>query len=148
MNSQLAIRAQGFKPLFSPAPIEQDETGFFDNATKSILLLLRGLFAGGVLAFALGQKRWRVNFGLTSRNPPTLLAVPYRAKDSPAPYAKFSHPNIVITLTCLSYYYGRLLKDECEEFEVLAFGSAILQEEQERELAPEIEQERQVERPP
>jgi hypothetical protein len=96
------------------APIEQDEIDFFDDATKSILLLLRGLFAGGVLAFALGQKRWRVNYGLTSRNPPTLLAVPYRAKDSPAPRAEFSHPDIVITLTCLSYYYGGLSRDEVD----------------------------------
>lgn len=94
--------------------IEEDETGFFCDATKSILLLLRGLFAGGVLVFALGQKRWRVNFGLTSRTPPTLLAVPYRAKDSPAPRAEFSHPDIVITLTCLSYYYGGLSKDELD----------------------------------
>ena len=35
----------------------------------------------------------------------------------------------------------------CLEFESLNFNSATLQEEQERELSPEIEQERQVERP-
>jgi hypothetical protein len=42
----------------------------------------------------------------------------------------------------------RLIEKKCEAFEVFTFGSATLQEEQERELAPEIEQERQVERPP
>lgn len=34
------------------------------------------------------------------------------------------------------------------DFEAMGFGSAALSEEQERELAPEIEEERQVERPP
>jgi hypothetical protein len=37
---------------------------------------------------------------------------------------------------------------QCRDFEALGFGSAALSEEQERELAPEIEEERQVERPP
>ncbi|RYP15918.1 hypothetical protein DL767_010263 [Monosporascus sp. MG133] len=88
--------------------IQNDEKGFFCQATKGILLLLRGLFAGGILKFALSQKRWRVNYGLAERKPPKLVAVPYRAKDSPAPRAEFSHPDIVIVLTCLSYYYGGL----------------------------------------
>jgi hypothetical protein len=35
----------------------------------------------------------------------------------------------------------------CRSFEALGFGTAALSEEQERELAPEIEEERQVERP-
>ncbi|KAG7289874.1 hypothetical protein NEMBOFW57_006251 [Staphylotrichum longicolle] len=37
-----------------------------------------------------------------------MLAVPYRAKDSPAPRSEFSHPDVVIVLTCLSYYYQGL----------------------------------------
>jgi hypothetical protein len=36
----------------------------------------------------------------------------------------------------------------CQEFDTLNFNSATLQEEQERELSPEIEEERQIERPP
>jgi hypothetical protein len=35
----------------------------------------------------------------------------------------------------------------CREFEAMGFGAATLSEEQERELAPEIEEERQIERP-
>jgi hypothetical protein len=35
----------------------------------------------------------------------------------------------------------------CEEFDSLQFRASVLQEEQERELSPEIEQERQVEKP-
>lgn len=74
------------------------------------LLLLRGLIGGGVLAFALGQKRWRVNYGLDLSR--TMLAVPYRAKDSPATRAEFSHPDATIVLTCLSYYHGGLSDDQ------------------------------------
>ncbi|RYP49659.1 hypothetical protein DL768_004701 [Monosporascus sp. mg162] len=88
--------------------VQDDEKGFFCQETKGVLLLLRGLFAGGILKFALSQKRWRVNYGLAERKPPKLVAVPYRAKDNPAPRAEFSHPDIVIVLTCLSYYYGGL----------------------------------------
>jgi hypothetical protein len=45
---------------------------------------------------------------------------------------------------------GRLndIAKRCNEFEKLQFNSSALQEEQERELSPEIEQERQVQRPP
>ncbi|KAJ5482288.1 hypothetical protein N7475_001100 [Penicillium sp. IBT 31633x] len=42
----------------------------------------------------------------------------------------------------------RLIDDRCREFGTLNFASSALQEEQERELAPEIEVERQVQRPP
>ncbi|RYP54802.1 hypothetical protein DL769_010286 [Monosporascus sp. CRB-8-3] len=87
---------------------QNGEKGFFCRATKGVLLLLRGLFAGGILKFALSQKRWRVNYGLAERKPPKLVAVPYHAKDNPAPRAEFSHPDVVIVLTCLSYYYGGL----------------------------------------
>ena len=37
--------------------------------------------------------------------------------------------------------------ERCREFNSLKFNSAKLQEEQERELSPEIEQERQVRKP-
>lgn len=39
------------------------------------------------------------------------------------------------------------IKERCSEFEHLNFNSSTLEEEQERELSPEIEQERQVQRP-
>ncbi|KXX79354.1 hypothetical protein MMYC01_204711 [Madurella mycetomatis] len=94
--------------------VEDTSSGFFNqDTTKNALLLLRGLLAGGILLFALGQKRFRVNYGLApDRRPPTMLAVPYRAKDSPAPRSEFSHPDVVIVLTCLSYYYQGLSDDE------------------------------------
>ncbi|GAB1318054.1 ubiquitinyl hydrolase 1 [Madurella fahalii] len=96
------------------AAAENTSSGFFNNEmTKNALLLLRGLLASGILHFALGQKRFRVNYGLApDRRPPTKLSVPYRAKDSPAPRSEFSHPDVVIVLTCLSYYYQGLSDDE------------------------------------
>lgn len=86
---------------------------FWTETTKPSLLLLRGLFAGGILAFTFSRMRWRVNFGLAStRQPPTKLAVPYRAKDSPTPRSEFSHPETIIILTCCCYYYGGLSDDD------------------------------------
>ena len=90
-----------------------EQSRFWTPITKEPLLLLRGLIAGGVLRFALSQKRWRVNYGLDpTRVPNTPLAVPYRAKDTPSPRSEFSHPDVVILLTLLSYYYGGLTDDE------------------------------------
>ncbi|KAK5126609.1 hypothetical protein LTR85_009543 [Meristemomyces frigidus] len=86
---------------------------FWTESTKGVLLLLRGLFAAGVLSFAFGQKRWRVNYGLDpSRHPPTKLAVTYRAKDNPSPRSEFSHPDVIIMLATLSYYYGGLDEED------------------------------------
>jgi len=94
------------------ASVEGNST-FFTESTKGPLFLLRGLVAEGVLGFTLGLKRWRVNYGLdSSRRPNTRLAVPYRAKDSPTARSEFSHPDVVVVLTCLSYYYGGLLDDD------------------------------------
>ncbi|KAH7118310.1 hypothetical protein EDB81DRAFT_667818 [Dactylonectria macrodidyma] len=85
----------------------------FTQSMKSALFLLRGLIAGGVLEFVLGHKRWRVDYGLDpNRNPKTKLAVPFRAKDNPTPRSEFSHPDVVIVLTSLSYYYGGLADDD------------------------------------
>ncbi|RAL16905.1 uncharacterized protein BO97DRAFT_439831 [Aspergillus homomorphus CBS 101889] len=90
-----------------------DASGFWTDSTRDPLLLLRGLLAGNILAFCLEQRRWRVSYGLDrSRQPPTGLAVPYRAKDNPAPRAEFSHPDVAIVLTCLSYYYEGLCDDD------------------------------------
>jgi hypothetical protein len=90
------------------------ETGnFWTDSTKNALLLVRGLIAGGVLRFAFGSKRWRVNFGLDLyRSPRTKLAVPYRSKDSPSLRSEFSHPDVIIVLTSLTYYYGGLSDEE------------------------------------
>lgn len=98
------------KPDIAPGDADEVEKGhFWTETTKGPLLVLRGLIAGGVLSFALRSKRWRVNYGIDpSRTPKTQLAVPYRSKDSPSPRSEFSHPDVIITLTSLTYYYGGL----------------------------------------
>lgn len=103
---------------------------FVVDSTRKSLLLIKGLIAGGILAFALQQKRWRVNYGLDLSR--TMLAVPYRAKDSPATRAEFSHPDATIVLTCLSYYYGGLSDEQLRTaFEKLRLSDHA-QEEYER----------------
>ncbi|KAI0595401.1 hypothetical protein F4775DRAFT_605075 [Biscogniauxia sp. FL1348] len=91
----------------------EDRSGFFTESIQGLLLLIRGLLAEGILGFAFREKRWRVNYGLDlDRIPKTKLAVPYRAKDNPTARSEFSHPDAVIVLTCLSYYYGGLSNED------------------------------------
>ncbi|KAJ4127295.1 hypothetical protein NW765_017247 [Fusarium oxysporum] len=86
-----------------------EKSPFWHESTINHVLLLRGLFASGILSFVFAQKRWRVNYGLDpNREKTTKLAVPFRAKDNPTPRSEFSHPDVVIVLTCLTYYYGGL----------------------------------------
>jgi len=83
-----------------------DHSALGDSPILNPVLLLRGLLGHGVLLTVLKEKRWRVDYGLdVSRS---MLAVPYRAKDSPSPRAEFSHTDAAICLTCLSYYYEGL----------------------------------------
>lgn len=83
------------------------------ESTINHILLLRGLISGGVLAFVFGEKRWRADYGTDpNRETKTRLAVPFRAKDSPTPRSEFSHPDVVIILTCPSYYYRGLDDDD------------------------------------
>lgn len=89
-------------------PLQEHLNGI--DSLVMALLLLRGLFSGGILNFALAQKRWRVNYGLDLSR--TRLAVPYNAKDSPTARSEFSHPDTAIVLTCLSYYYGGLSDEQ------------------------------------
>jgi hypothetical protein len=86
-----------------------EKSSFWSDLTRPYILLLRGLFAGGILGFVFAQKRWRVDYGLDeNRERKTRVAVPYRAKDNPTPRSEFSHPDVVILLTSLNYYYSGL----------------------------------------
>ena len=129
------VRAVLFSFLIDPNMDEAD-TGplqhrvFAVDSTRKSLLLLKGLIAGGVLAFALQRKRWRVNYGLDLSR--TMLAVPYRAKDNPATRAEISPPDATIVLTCLSYYYSGLSDEQLRTaFEKLLLSDHA-QEEYER----------------
>lgn len=93
-----------------------EQSAFWGETTADNILLLRGLLSGGILSFAFGQKRWRVDYGThPNRETKTRLAVPFRAKDNPTPRSEFSHPDVVIVLTCLSYYYKGLQDEELFE---------------------------------
>ncbi|KAJ7574854.1 hypothetical protein C8J56DRAFT_1172554 [Mycena floridula] len=101
--------------------ITDPESGSYQNSrrlqahlegttTWKHLLLLRGLLGKGILSYVLSEKRWRVDYGLDLSR--SMLAVPYRAKDLPSPRSEFSHPDVAIALTCLSYYYSGLSSDQ------------------------------------
>lgn len=81
------------------------------------LLVLRGLFAHRILRFSLADKRWLVEYGLHPSR--CLMAVPYRAKGVPSESAEFGHPDVAVTLTCLSYYYEGLTKDQLRDCFIL-----------------------------
>ncbi|KAH9051484.1 hypothetical protein EDB87DRAFT_1582498 [Lactarius vividus] len=112
--SRLQEHAEELQDCF-PQMFELDraEKGFPKITTlwKGILLL-RGLLVDGdgILGYVLMERRWRVDYGLDPKR--TLLAVPFLAKDVPSLRAKFGHPDVAIALTCLSYYYGDLTKEQ------------------------------------
>jgi hypothetical protein len=96
-------------------------SSFWTADSEQATLLLRGLFAGGLLAFVFASERYRVNYGLDpARLPSSETAVPYTSKDSPSPRSEFSHTDIVIILTYLSHY-RKGLSDESlfRSFELL-----------------------------
>lgn len=98
------------KPRIKQGKMSTVLTG--DSDLDDTLLLLRGLIAHNILLFVLQDKRWKVDYGLDLKR--SMLAVPYRAKDSPSGQSEFSHPDVAITLTCLSYYYGGLTDNQLE----------------------------------
>ncbi|KZF24028.1 hypothetical protein L228DRAFT_218359 [Xylona heveae TC161] len=111
-ESRTALQDYISQPSPAAEIVARVEEGEFWALARDSLLLIRGLFSSGLLAFIFGKKRWRVNYGLDStRRPRTRLAVPYQAKDKPSLRSEFSHPDVVISLTSLAYYY-RGLDDE------------------------------------
>lgn len=95
-------------------------TKFFGQRESFIqkLLLVRGFLAYDILLFVLRSKRWSVNYGLHPTR--CLSAVPYHAKGVPSPSAEFGHPDVAVTLTCMSYYYAGLSNDQMRKaFELL-----------------------------
>ncbi|KAE9567422.1 hypothetical protein CGMCC3_g16438 [Colletotrichum fructicola] len=111
---QSAVLEYITKSSLSQAEIEAvEKSSLWSPLTKNTLSLFRGLLASQILAFVFCQKRWKVDYGLDpTRNPRTQLAVPYRAKDSPSARSEFSHPEIIIMLTSLSYYYGGMTDED------------------------------------
>jgi hypothetical protein len=84
------------------------------------LTAVRGLLACRVLEHCL-CRRFRVHYGIDPRrNDPSngtqrRVAVPYRACDCPADRAEYAHPDTIILLTQLAYYYQGLSMSETGE---------------------------------
>jgi hypothetical protein len=79
-------------PTWSATAIQslQEFAGGSESVKKG-LLLLKGLFASGVLKFCLEQKRWRVHYGLDPSR--AMLAVPYHAR-----IVQHHEPSLVILM--------------------------------------------------
>ncbi|KIV86455.1 hypothetical protein PV11_02066 [Exophiala sideris] len=78
---------------------------FRGMAQLDVLYVVRGLISHQILTHAL-RKRWLVNYGLDRAR--CLSAVPYRAKSIPSPSAEFAQPEMMVTLTALSWLYTGL----------------------------------------
>lgn len=102
------------KPDLSTAEIDEvQKSMIWSPDTRRSLLVARGLIACKLVAFVFESKRYRVNYGLDpSRASRTKTAVPFRSKDTPSPRSEYSHPDIVILLTLLSYYIRGLTDEE------------------------------------
>ncbi|CCU82053.1 hypothetical protein BGHDH14_bgh02786 [Blumeria hordei DH14] len=83
-----------------------------DPTFRKALYLLRGLLAYQVLIASL-KKRWNVQYGLHPNREP--LAVPYHAKGCPSENSEWGHQDVVIILTCLSFYYEGIKTDHLKE---------------------------------
>lgn len=76
------------------------------------VLAVRGCIAYGVLFHALSA-RHRVNYGLNEKSG-RLIAVPFAATDTPKGNSEFSHPDMAIAYTVLSYFHTGLTMDQFE----------------------------------
>lgn len=79
---------------------------------KNDILAARGFLAYGILLHCL-EARWGVSYGLRHlRDDDTRMAVPYSASDTPKPRAEFSHPDVAIAYTNLSYLHLGLTRSQ------------------------------------
>ena len=89
------------------------------------LLAIRGFLACGVFIHCM-QKRHRVHFGVDpgrkQRSSGKVLAVPFRASNTPSERSEFGHPDCAILLTVLSYY-----SDGLSEYEVKTVFQKLLE---------------------
>ncbi|KAJ3402894.1 hypothetical protein HDU80_004635 [Chytriomyces hyalinus] len=76
------------------------------------VLMLRGLLAFGLLEHCLSL-RHAVDYGLDTRRKKR-MAVPFTAVSVPSERAEFSHPDIAILLTSLSFFHVGLTNDQVE----------------------------------
>jgi hypothetical protein len=79
---------------------------------QSDILAARGFIAYGLLFHGL-EKRYRVNYGLnTATDAKTKMAVPYSASDTAKPRAQYSHPDMELVYSALSYFHSGLTEPQ------------------------------------
>ncbi|KAF2221649.1 hypothetical protein BDZ85DRAFT_240143 [Elsinoe ampelina] len=81
-------------------------------SAAKVLLTGRGLLLHRIISLCL-RKRWNVQYGLDLDRCP--VAVPFEAKGVPSERAEFGHPDVTISLTCLSFYYQGLSSTQFKE---------------------------------
>jgi hypothetical protein len=83
------------------------------NSNKILdIIALRGLIAIGILKHCF-QRRHRVDYGIARPHLNNkILAVPFKASDTPTERAEFSHPDIALMYTTLLYYYDGMQEQE------------------------------------
>ncbi|KAJ3031469.1 UNVERIFIED_CONTAM: hypothetical protein HDU68_003800 [Siphonaria sp. JEL0065] len=84
-----------------------------DEMDMAKLLMLRGLLSYGLLEHCLSM-RHAVNYGVDAKRAKH-MAVPFLAVDVPSEAAEYSHADVAIVLTTLSYYYIGLSHKHVEE---------------------------------
>jgi hypothetical protein len=77
---------------------------------QSDILSARGFIAYGSLFHGL-ESRYRVNYGLHMCSK-TKMAVPYSASDTPKQRVQYSHPDMKLVYTALSYYHEGLTESQ------------------------------------
>ena len=106
LDTRRAIQHFISEPRPSAQVLETIESIYLDKpSVKQILYLLRGLFVHRLLVMVL-KKRWNVQYGLHPVRDP--IAVPYLAKGTPSEQSEWGHPDVMIIMTCLSFYYQGL----------------------------------------
>ena len=88
------------------------------------VLAMRGFIANGLFVHCL-TKRNRVDYGINRLGgKKKMMAVPFRACETPSLRAEFGHPDCALMYTCLSYYYDGLdFKQLLEAFtELISLG--------------------------
>ena len=110
---QLAVKFVRRRQPLDDSNFQLLKSEFGDTSIWPSLHLLRGLIAYNVLLTAFQRKRWRVHYGLDLDR--CMMSVPFRAKRVPSIAAEFSHADIAIVLTCLSFYYEGLDESQLRE---------------------------------
>lgn len=88
-----------------------------NNVIESIVLLIKAWLSHDILNHVM-SRRYRVEFGLDAEPgelPHNEIAIPFKGQDNPSARSEFSHPDVMIGLTILSYYYQGLHVDQLKK---------------------------------